>query len=336
MTPASAGVQAAPFRAPRATAISPVKFRRDRHCADPSSHLSCQRRCHSWFAALGFAIPLGPHSAHAGEAAGDGDHGLDLVIAPDSSVTIRVAKSEMGQGVFTSLPMLIAEELECDWSKVKAEFAAPEENRRRGRAWGDMSTGASRSVRASQQALRLAGATAREMLIAAAAARWDVPSSQCRAHSGVIADLPSGRTLTFGQLAAAAARERPPENIKLKEPSEWRLIGTPQKRLDVDAKVRGEPIYGIDLRLPDLLYAALVQSPVFGGKVRSVDDFSLARMQGVRKVVQLENAVAVIAEDWWRAKKAVEALDIIWDAGEDGKGHEREHQGAFARRPFFR
>jgi isoquinoline 1-oxidoreductase beta subunit len=266
--------------------------------------------------ALGFEIPFGPQPARAS------NRGTEItawiVIAPDDSITIRVAKSEMGQGILTALPMLVAEELECDWSKVRAEYAAPEENVRRQRAWGDMSTGGSRSVRNSQQALRRAGATAREMLIGAAAAQWDVLSSECRAHNGVITHVPSGRTLRFGQVAAAAARATAPHEIKLKEPSEWRLIGTPRKRLDVIAKVRGEPIYGIDVRLPDMLHAALVQCPVFGGKLRALDDSKLAGMQGMRKVVRLDGAVAIIADDWWRAKKALEALDITWDEGGNG------------------
>jgi isoquinoline 1-oxidoreductase beta subunit len=266
---------------------------------------------------LGFEVPLGPRPARASNAGAEIT--AWIVIAPDDCVTIRVAKSEMGQGVLTALPMLVAEELECDWSKVKAEYAAPEDNIRRRRAWGDMSTGGSRSVRTSQQALRNAGATAREMLIGAAAAQWDVPSSQCRAHNSVITHLPSGRTLRFGEVAAAAARTTAPREIKLKDPGEWRIIGTPRKRLDTIAKVRGEPVYGIDVRLPDMLYAALVQSPVFGGKLRSLDDSKLAGMRGVRKLVVLDGAVAIIADDWWRAKKALEALDITWDEGANGQ-----------------
>ncbi len=267
--------------------------------------------------ALGFKIPFGPRPARASNAGAEIT--AWIVVADDNSITIRVAKSEMGQGVLTALPMLVAEELECDWNKVRAEYVAPEENVRRRRAWGDMSTGASRSVRNSQQALRTAGAVAREMLIGAAATQWDVHSSECRARNSVITHLPSGRTLRFGEIAAAAARAPLPQQIKLKDPSEWTLIGTPRKRLGAIAKVRGEPIYGIDVRLPDMLYAALVHSPVFGGKVRSLDDSKVAGMQGVRKVVPLDDAVAVIADDWWRARKAVQALDITWDEGENGK-----------------
>jgi len=265
---------------------------------------------------LGFEIPGGPRPAEA-ETAG-AEVNAWILIAPDDSVTIRVAKAEMGQGVLTALPMLVAEELECDWSKVKTEYVAPEENIRRQRAWGNMSTGGSRSVRGSQQVLRKAGAAAREMLLAAAGTRWGVPTAECRAHNSVITHVPSGRTLRFGEIAAAAAQIRPPTEVKLKEPSDWKLLGTPQRRLDVTDKVLGRTIYGIDVRLPDMLYAAVIQAPVFGARLKSVDDSGTRGMSGVRKTVALENAVAVIAEDWWRAKKAVEALELNWDLGKNG------------------
>jgi isoquinoline 1-oxidoreductase beta subunit len=225
----------------------------------------------------------------------------------------------MGQGTFTALPMLVAEELECDWAKVKPEFASAAENLRRHRVWGDMSTNASRSVSASQQALRQAGATAREMLIAAAAARWDVPAHECRAQSSTITHLPSGRTLRFGEVAQAAAAIRPPAHVKLKEPKSWKLIGTPQKHFDARDKVTAQPIYGIDVRLPDMLYAAIRQCPVFKGNLRSVDETKLAGMKGIRRVVRLANAVAVVADSWWRAQQAVQALAATWDPG--GNGH---------------
>ena len=265
---------------------------------------------------LGFEIPFAAQPARAGSEGAEIT--AWIVIAPDDSIIIRVAKSEMGQGVLTALPMLVAEELECDWSKVRAQYAAPEENLKRRRVWGDMSTSGSRSVRNSQQALRLAGATAREMLIAAAAARWGANSSECRADRGIITHLPSARQLRFSEVAEAAARVPVPLDVKLKPASEWRLIGTPRRRLDTLAKVRGEPIYGTDVRLPGMLHAALVQCPVLGGKLHAVDDSRLAGMPGVRKLVRLERAVAIIADDWWRASKALAALDITWDEGENG------------------
>jgi isoquinoline 1-oxidoreductase beta subunit len=267
--------------------------------------------------ALGFELG-GPRLAHA-QAAGTQAAGTEvnawILIAPDDSVTIRVARAEMGQGVLTALPMLVAEELECDWSKVRTELVAPQDNMRHQRAWGDMSTGGSRSVRSSQQALRKAGAAAREMLVAAAAARWAVAASECRARNSVVTHLPSGRTVSFGEIAAAAAQSRVPVEVKLKEPGEWRLLGTPQRRLDVPGKVSGETTYGIDVRLPGMLYAAVLQAPAFGAKLKSVDDSRTRGMSGIRKLVTLDDAVAIIAEDWWRARKALEALEVSWDLG---------------------
>jgi isoquinoline 1-oxidoreductase beta subunit len=267
--------------------------------------------------ALGFDIPLGPRTIRASESASEIT--VWIVIEPDDTVIIRVAKSEMGQGSFTALPMLVAEELECDWNKVKAEFASPHENRKRNRAWGNMSTGASRSITASQNDLRRAGATARELLIAAAAAAWNVPAKECTAANSVITHGPSGRTTTFGSVAAEAADMAPPAQIPLKDPKDWKLIGTRQRRLDVPDKVTGKPIYAIDVHLPGMLYAAIVQCPVFKGTLRSVDEAELAGMKGIRRVVKLPDAVAVVADNWWRAKKAAEALSVTWDfAGHAG------------------
>jgi isoquinoline 1-oxidoreductase beta subunit len=242
-----------------------------------------------------------------------------IVIRPDETVIIRVARSEMGQGVLTALPMLVAEELECDWAKVQPELASPQENLRRSRVWGSMLTGASRSVSGAQEALRKAGAVAREMLITAAAARWSVPAGECRAAKGVVTHAPSGRTLTFGEVAQAAARVRPPERVALKDPKDWKLIGRPQQRFDVPDKVNGKAIYGADVRVPDMLYAAIRQSPVFGGTVRSVDDAAVRGMAGVRHVVRLRNAVVVVADGWWQAQRAVAALPVVWD-DEENKG----------------
>jgi isoquinoline 1-oxidoreductase beta subunit len=264
---------------------------------------------------LGFDIPFGPR-ARAGDA--PSEITAWIVIASDDRVTIRIARSEMGQGITTSLPMLVAEELCCDWDKVRSEFVAPEENLRRNRAWGDMSTGGSRSVRASQDYLRKAGATAREMLIAAAAARWNVTANECAAANGIIAHAPSRRTLRFGEVAAAAATVTQPKNVRLKEPNAWTLIGTRRKRLDVADKVSGKPIYAIDVRLPGMLFAALAQCPVFKGKLMSADETKIARMRGVRAVVKLDDAVAVVADGWWQARNALDALPVMWDTGRNG------------------
>ena len=242
-----------------------------------------------------------------------------LLIGADNAVVIRVARAEMGQGAHTGLAMLVAEELECDWAKVSTEFVSPQENMRRDRVWGDMSTGASRSIASSQLYLRQAGATAREMLIAAAAARWNVPAFECVAAMSVITHQPSGRKLAFGAVAEAAAKVPPPADVKLKDPRDWKLAGKPRRRLDVPAKVTAQPIYAIDVRLPGMLYAAIAHCPVFGGAPKAVNDGVIANMKGVRRVVRLPNAVAVIADSWWHAKRAVEALPIEWDPRGNGR-----------------
>src|SRR5437763_6643659 len=238
-----------------------------------------------------------------------------IAIAPDETVTIRIARSEMGQGAMTGLAMLVAEELECNWSKVRTEFVSPTVNLLKNRIWGDTSTGASRSIASSQDYLRRAGATAREMLIAAAAGQWHVPAAQCAASNGKVLHRTSGRTLSFGALAPATARIKPPDpdNVALKPPSAWTLAGTPQRRLDVRDKVSGQPVYAIDVRLPNMLCAAVRHCPVFGGALLSVDENSIAEMAGVRGVVRMADAVAVVADSWWRAKRAVDALAVTWD-----------------------
>jgi isoquinoline 1-oxidoreductase beta subunit len=267
--------------------------------------------------ALGVHLPTGDGPAQA--AAGAAEVNAWVMIQPDDTVVIRVARSEMGQGIATALPMLVAEELECDWSKVRAEFPSPDENLRRKRAWGDMSTGGSRSVRTSHEYLRKAGAAAREMLIAAAVQRWNVPAAECQAAKSVITHKPSSRTLRFGEVAEAAAKLPPPAEPKLKDPKDWTLMGTPQKRLDTMDKVTGKPIFGIDVRVPDMLYAAIVQCPVFGGTPKSYDEDKIRSLKGVRRVVPLPNSVAVVADSWWQAKQAIDALPVTWDEGQNGK-----------------
>ena len=266
---------------------------------------------------LGFALPGRCEPAQADDDAPEVN--AWIMIRPDDTVVIRVSRSEMGQGTFTALPMLVAEELECAWDKVKPEYASPAENLRRHRVWGDMATNASRSVSASQWTLRQAGAIAREMLIAAAAARWNAPADECRAENSIITHLPSGRAVRFGDVAAAVAAIRPPAHVKLKAPKDWKLIGTRQKRFDVLDKIKGQPIYGIDVRLPDMLHAAIRHCPVFKGNVQSVDETKLAGMKGVRRVVRLADAVAVVAESWWQAQQAVDALAVTWDTGGNGQ-----------------
>jgi isoquinoline 1-oxidoreductase beta subunit len=223
----------------------------------------------------------------------------------------------MGQGSFTALPMLVAEELECDWSKVRAEFAAPEENLRRNRIWGEMTTGGSRAIRGSQEYLRRAGATAREMLIAAAAARWNVAPAECTAANSVITHVPSGRHVRFGAVAAEAAKFAPPSKVTLKDPKDWKLIGTPRNRLEIADKVTGRPIFATDVRVPNMLHAAIIQSPVFKGAPKAVNETAARAIKGVRQVIKLGDAVVVVADSWWQAKKAADVLEITWDEGQN-------------------
>src|SRR6266853_405714 len=241
-----------------------------------------------------------------------------IVVNPDNSVLIRVARSEMGQGSSTGLPMLVAEELECDWKKVRTEFVSTGEQIRRNRAWGSMATGGSRSIRDSQEYLRQAGAAAREMLVAAAAHRWKVPASECDVENGVITHTPSRRKLRFGQVAQDASKLEPPKDVKLKDPKDWNLIGKPARRLDIPDKVKGKPLFGIDVQLPGMAYAAIAQCPVFRGKLATVADERIMGLRGLIKVVKLEDAVAVVADNWWRANRMLKLLAIEWDVGPNG------------------
>jgi isoquinoline 1-oxidoreductase subunit beta len=266
---------------------------------------------------LGFHLPAGRAVAPAA-AADPREVNAWIVIRPDDTVVIRIARSEMGQGSFTALAMLVAEELECDWSKVKAEYASVAEHLRRNRVYVSFSTGGSRSIRSSHEFLRQAGAAAREMLVAAAAQRWSVPAAECRAASSVITHQPTGRTLTFGTVAEAASQLTPPPSVALKPPEQWKVIGKPIKRFDTPDKVMGKPVFGIDVRLPDMLYAAIRQCPVFGGTLKSHDEAAIKGRKGVRHIVPLGNAVAVVAESWWQAHKALEALPVTWDEGSNG------------------
>jgi isoquinoline 1-oxidoreductase beta subunit len=238
-----------------------------------------------------------------------------IVIRPNDEVIIRVARSEMGQGSSTGLPMLVAEELECDWRKVKIEFVSSAENLRRNRAWGSMATGGSQSIRASQEYLRKAGATAREMLIAAAAQRWKAQASDCDAENSTIIHRPSGRKVRFGQVAQAASKLEPPAEVKLKDPKDWNLLGRSAPRLDMNDKVTGKPIFGIDVQLPGMVYAAIAQCPVFRGTLKDAAGEQLLGLRGFVKVVKLGDAVAVVADNWWRAQKMLKLLPVEWDFG---------------------
>ena len=242
-----------------------------------------------------------------------------IVIHPDDRVVIRIARSEMGQGSYTALAQLVAEELDCDWSKVSAEFASPNEHFRRNRIWGSMSTGGSQGIRSSQEYIRKAGASAREMLVAAAAAQWKVPSEQCSAANGVIVHQSTGRKLRYGQVASAAAKLTPPTDVKLRDPAQWKIAGKPLHRLDIPDKVRGKPVFAVDVELPGILHASIAQCPVFGGKVANVDPGSAPSMRGVKKIVREPDFVAVVADNWWRAQQALKQVKIEWDAGANGR-----------------
>ena len=238
-----------------------------------------------------------------------------VVIHPDDRVVVRIARSEMGQGTYTALAQLVAEELDCDWARVSSEFASPNEHIRRKRIWGSMSTGGSQGVRSSQDYVRKAGAAARLMLISAAAARWKVPAAECTAERGVISHGPSKRRLRYGEVAAEAAKLEPPKDIALRDPKDWKIAGKPMHRFDIPDKVIGKPVFGVDVALPGMLHASLAQCPVFGGRLKSVDAAAAEKMRGVKKVVRAADFVAVVADSWWRADQALLQLKIEWDAG---------------------
>ncbi|WP_027571103.1 xanthine dehydrogenase family protein molybdopterin-binding subunit [Bradyrhizobium sp. WSM1743] len=269
--------------------------------------------------AIGLDLPFGgPAVVRAAD--GSPEIGAWIVVRPDETVVIRIARSEMGQGSLTGLAQLVAEELECDWTKVTTEYPTPGQSVARKRVWGDFSTGGSRGIRSSQDYVRKGGATARVMLIQAAADAWKVPASECTAANSVITHTPSGRTTTYGKIAEAAARLTPPADVKLKDPKDWKLIGKGVKRLDTVDKTTGTMVYGIDVKLPGMLNAAIKDCPVFGGKLKSFDEAKIADMKGVKKVVKVgDTAVAVVADTWWHAKTALEALPIVWDEGDNAK-----------------
>jgi isoquinoline 1-oxidoreductase beta subunit len=268
--------------------------------------------------ALGLRIPFGTAVVRAQD--GSPEINAWVVIRPDDTVVIRVARSEMGQGTITGLAQMVAEELECDWSKVTTEYPTPGQSVARKRVWGDFSTGGSRGIRTSEKYVREGGATARMMLVQAAANQWNVPVAECSAANSVITHKPSGRTVTYGKVAEAAAKLTPPASVTLKDPKDWKLIGKSVKRLDTMGKLTGAQVYGFDLKLPGMLNAAIKDCPVFGGKVQSYDASKVAGMPGVRHVVKVgESGVAVVAETWWQAKTALDALPIVWDEGPNAK-----------------
>jgi isoquinoline 1-oxidoreductase beta subunit len=264
---------------------------------------------------LGLYVPFSKRSQEALAAENGAPYPPNafLRISPDNTVTIIIGKSEMGQSVYTSLPMLVAEELECDWSKVKVEFApvAPVYNNP---VTGIQMTGGSMSVRTEWERMRKVGAAARDMLITAAAAMWKVDRASCRAENGKVVQT-DGKALTYGELANRAAELPVPEKVTLKDPSTFKIIGNPTHRLDTPQKVKGKAIFGLDATAPGMAIALVARPPVFGGRVKRVSRDKAKAVAGVREVVEISSGIAVVADSFWSAKKGRDALDIVWDEG---------------------
>jgi isoquinoline 1-oxidoreductase subunit beta len=268
---------------------------------------------------LSFSLPSANGEAEAAGADGFAPNAF-IRIERDGQIILTMPYVEMGQGTYTSIPMLIAEELEVDLKQVQVEHAPPNDKLYGNPLLGGIQvTGNSNAVRAAWQPLRQAGATARPMLVSAAAKRWNVDPASCRAQSGEVLHAATGRSSKYGALAADAARMPVPENVALKRPENFKLIGTPAKRLDTPAKVNGTAVYGIDIRPPGVKIATLAQSPVFGGRVKSLDDAAAKAVTGVRQIVRLDDAVAVVADHMGAAKKGLAALKIEWDDGAHAK-----------------
>ena len=263
---------------------------------------------------LSISLPFARGEAEAADAGGFAPNAF-IRIGRDGRIVLTMPYVEMGQGTYTSIPMLIAEELEVDLKQVQLEHAPPDEKLYANPLLGVQATGNSNAMRGAWQPLREAGAVARTMLVSAAAKRWNVDPTSCRALSGQVLHVSTGRRLKYGELAADAARLSVPEKVALKRPEDFKLIGTPAKRLDAPGKVNGTALYGIDVRPPGVKIATLAQSPVFGGRVKSVDDTAAKAVKGVRQIVRLDDCVAVVADHMGAAKKGLAALKIEWDDG---------------------
>ncbi|UIK08046.1 xanthine dehydrogenase family protein molybdopterin-binding subunit [Neorhizobium galegae] len=276
-------------------------------------------------AAAAAGLTIGFHVPFAGDASAQSvtpEINAWVVIKSDDTVVVRVARVEMGQGTLTGLAQLVAEELECDWDKVTWEYPTPGENVRRGRVWQNFGTAGSQGIRQSNDYVRKGGAAARMMLVQAAANEWKVPVGECTVAKGVITHVGTSRSTSYGKVAAAASLLTPPaaDGITLKDPKTWTIAGRPLKRLDTAEKLNGRQVYSIDMKLPGMLNAALKVCPVFGGKIKGFDVTQIEKMPGFKKAVRLgDTGVAVIADTWWRAKTALDALPIEWDDGPNGK-----------------
>lgn len=272
----------------------------------------------------GFAIGLHLPAARAQAQATSGDAGeminIWVEIASDDTVTLKYARAEMGQGSLTSAPQLVADELDADWSRVRIDYVDVNEHIRMNNAWGDMLTVGSRTIRNSQDYLRNAGATARAMLVAAAAEEWDVDPADITVERGVVRHADSDRESGFGALAAAAAEMPVPETVSLKDPEDWHIIGQSVPRVDIPASVDGSQVYGIDVELPGMVYATMAQCPVFDGVVRSFDAETARTRRGIMDVFTIDDgaAVVVVADNWWRAQQALQEVQVDWD--ERGNG----------------
>jgi isoquinoline 1-oxidoreductase beta subunit len=268
---------------------------------------------------LGFHVPARRVSNAAAAPSSAFAPNAFIRIGQDETVTLAVNKSEMGQGVFTALPMLICEELEADWRKVRVASASSMEKDYRHTVWGAQGTGGSSSVASEWDRLREVGASAREMLISAAAATFAADRSECRAENGAVVHVPTGRRLTYGQLVEKASEMKPPKVVALKQPEDFKLIGKPTRRLDTPEKTDGSALYGLDVSIPGMLTALIARSPAFGGKLKSFNAQKSKAVPGVVDVLEIPSGVAVIADGFWSAKKGREALELTWDEGDGGK-----------------
>lgn len=269
---------------------------------------------------VGFHVPFLKHANAQAITSTAPEINAWVVIQPDDRVVVRIARSEMGQGTLTGLAQMVAEELECDWAKVTTEYPTPGQSVARKRPWGSFGTGGSQGIRGSQDYVRKGGAAARMMLIQAAADEWKVPAAECSVAKGVITHAASSRTTTFGKMAPSAAKLTPPTDVKLRDPKDWKIAGKRMARLDTVEKTTGKQIYGMDLKLPGMLNAAIKACPVFGGKLKGFDDSATMKVAGIKKIVRVgDDAVAVVADTWWHAKKGLDALKIEWDDGPNAK-----------------
>ena len=271
--------------------------------------------------ALGFHFPAAAQSNELSTLGGD-EINAWVVVRPDDSCVIRIARAEMGQGTHTGLAQLVAEELECDWAKVSLQTFTPGQNLARKRVWRNMSTGGSRGIRESHEYVRQGGAAARIMLLQAAAAEWKVSVNDLSVEKGVVTHAASGKTTSYGKLASQASKlpAPDPKSIILKHPRDWKILGKSPRRLDTAPKVNGSLKYGIDTVLPGMQYAAIKACPVFGGKLVSFDASKISSRRGIKAVVRVDDqSVAVLADSFWRAKSALEVLPINWDFGTNAK-----------------